>query len=191
MKQRFQGLAVAVLAAAALNASAASNPPGATSGSSEGSLDINLNLTPFIIVNGFEDMTLDATSNSDISGTDNLCVGGFGFQTFSVEFGSLNGNAKVGTSSATDPFLLVDGSTSETIPYSVGFAKGASAAAADATSNDGTLGTTFQRDAADTISACETGGENATLFVSVNASAWQAVDGDTFTDTLTVQVTAN
>ncbi|WP_323846709.1 hypothetical protein [Microbulbifer magnicolonia] len=187
-KNVLRSLLGATLVAASLSTTATPvNPTAASAGSSTGSFDINLILEPHIIVTGFEDMTINA-ANTNATETDNICIGGFGFTNFNVSFGSLNGNADVNTPNGTDPFLLLDSSTSETIPYSVGFANSASASAANETSSDGSLSSNFARAA--TAASCLGGTENATLFVGVSASDWQDVQGKSFTDTLTVMVEA-
>ncbi|MCX2783451.1 hypothetical protein [Microbulbifer thermotolerans] len=185
----FRSLIATSLAAASLSAAAATNPSAASASSSQGDLTITLNLTPHIIVTGLEDMTINASA-ADVTQTDNICIGGFGFSSFNVSFGSLNGNADVNTPNSSNPFLLLDSSTSETIPYSVGFANTASAGTADETSTDGSLSTNFARAAGATAASCLSSAENATLFVGINAADWQDVEGTAFTDTLTVMVKA-
>lgn len=184
-----RSLIAATLTLAPLSAIAATNPTSASADSSQGELEITLNLAPHIIITGLEDMTINASA-TDVTQTDNICIGGFGFTNFNVSFGSLNGNADVNTPDSSAPFLLADTSTGETIPYSVGFANSASAGTADETSTDGSLNTDFARAAGATAASCLSNAENATLFVGINAADWQDVEGTAFTDTLTVMVEA-
>lgn len=185
-----RSLIAASLTLASLSATAATNPSAATPNSSQGDITITLSLVPHVIITGLDDMNINATGSEDITQTDNICIGGSGFSSFTVSFASQNGNASLGSPSATDPFLLVDSGTSESIPYSVAFANSAGAATADETSIDGTLSTTFTRQSGATAAHCLGGGENATLFVNIAAADWQGVDGSAFTDTLTVMVEA-
>ncbi|MCX2780142.1 hypothetical protein [Microbulbifer thermotolerans] len=184
-----RSLIATTLTLAPLSAIAATNPISATAGSSKGDFDITLNLAPHIIITGLEDMTINASA-TDVTETDNICIGGFGFSSFNVSFGSLNGNADVNAPDTNNPFLLADSATGETIPYSVGFANSASAGTADETSTDGSLSTDFPRAAGATAASCLSNAENATLFVGINAADWQDVEGTAFTDTLTVMVEA-
>lgn len=189
MKNIFRTLIAIGTLGLALTANAqTSNPASATAGSSSGDSLITLTLTPFIFVNNFNDIDLTASANGDVFESDNLCVGGFGYSEYSVAFGSDNGTADAATPTA-GTLLLSDGGSDE-IAYSVGFAKGASAVTADETSTDGAMTNHFARDPGDTITLCQGGGENATLFVYVAATDWQEAEGTSYTDTLTVQVSA-
>lgn len=184
MRTTLRILAAASLAAATLNAYAATNPTAASADSSQGDFDITLNLTPHIIINSLEDMTLTATTNSDISDSQAICVGGFGFTDFDIGFSSLNGTTGSGTSA---PFVLT-GATDEVF-YNVAFANDEAAISGTDANNDGTMSTSFTRQA--TIADCTGGGvENARIFITVPESNWQNVEDSTFQDTLTVTVAA-
>ncbi|MCW8124983.1 hypothetical protein [Microbulbifer halophilus] len=178
-------LAAVAATALSLNAAAATNPTAATANESQGDFLITLNLTPFIIVNSFEDMTLEANANADISESQDICVGGFGFDDYSITFESTNGSTG-GT--GTDAFELLGTAAGDVVPYGVAFANNTT----DTTgtdSVDGTMGSTrFSRQA--TASDCVGGAENARIFVSVDSDDWQDTDDAVFEDTLTVTVSA-
>ena len=186
MKNTIRNLTAAALVAASFSALAATQ--GTQGSDSTGTIEIDLTLTPQIIIGGLEDVSLDETTTSDAQ---LVCVGGFGFENYSVEFGSLNGNAKVGTANSTAPFLLA-GTTvnTETVPYSVEYTND-TAASNGIASTDGTVGSTFTR--ANSLSEC-TGvaptSNNGQIFISVDSADWTNVSDSAFTDTLTVTVTA-
>lgn len=185
MTTALRTIAAVAATALSLNAAAVTNPTAATANTSEGDFLITLNLTPFIIVNSFEDMTLDATANGDISESQDICVGGYGFDDYSIDFSSANGSTG-GTGTAA--FELLGTAAGDVVPYSVAFANNTT----DTTgteSTDGTMGSTrFARQA--TAADCTGGAENARIFVSVDSDNWQDSDDSVFEDTLTVTVSA-
>lgn len=185
MRTTLRVLAAASLAVVSLNALSANNPTAATANESQGDFLITLNLTPFIIVNSFEDMTLNANANADISESQDICVGGFGFVDYSITFESANGST--GGTGGT-PFELLGTNVNDVVPYAVAFTNN-TIDAAGTESDDGTMGSRrFARQAS--ASDCLGGAENARLFVSVNSDDWEDTDDAVFEDTLTVTVSA-
>ncbi|WP_250459764.1 hypothetical protein [Microbulbifer litoralis] len=185
MKKTLRALAAVGAAALSLNTAAATNPSAATANSSQGDFLITLELTPFIIVNSFEDMTLNATANGDISQSQDICVGGYGFDDYSITFESANGSTG---GAGTAAFELVGDAFGNVVPYGVAFANNTTDTDGDP-STDGTMSSRFTRQgtAADCI---DNGAENARIFVSVDSDDWQDTDDATFNDTLTVTVSA-
>ena len=187
MKKTIRNLAAVALVATSFSAFSASQG-AAGSADSTGTIEIDLTLTPQIIIGGLEDVSLTESIPSDAQ---LLCVGGFGFENYSVDFGSANGAAKVGSPNGTTPFLLQGTTvTTETIPYTVEYTNDTAASSGTA-STDGTISGTFAR--ANSLSEC-TGvsptANNGQIFITVNSADWASVSDNAFTDTLTVTVTA-
>ncbi|WP_105103503.1 hypothetical protein [Microbulbifer pacificus] len=185
MKTSFAALATATMVALS-SASIAATQGTAGDTASTGTIDIELLLTPQIIIGGLEDVDLSSTVTRD---GQQICIGGFGFDQYEIEFGSANGSAKVGTPSATTPFLLAGTSfTTETIPYTVEFIDNISAASGTE-STDGSIADAYDR--VNTISDC-TGAAptstNAQLYIEVDPSDWADVSDSTFQDVLTITV---
>ncbi|AOS95576.1 hypothetical protein AUP74_00100 [Microbulbifer aggregans] len=192
MKTSIRMLLTAIALAVATSTHAATDGVEGTGAhaTSTGTVDVTLTITPSIIVTGFSDVDFNS-STTEVP--QNICVGGTGFQEFSVDFASVNGNAVIG-SGATDPFLMAGTTlTSETVPYSVEFANSAGASAGSGiVSTDGTTGAnTFLRQAS--VADCETGGvTNATLILDIGAAFdFSALNDSEYTDVLTIQVSAN
>lgn len=139
---------------------------------------ITLTIPEAIYIDGLADIDLTAAAGNDATGTDDFCVGGTGFPTFSIQFDSNNGG---GTG-----FVLAE-SGGDTIPYTVGFAND--------TTGSGHIepddGVALQNNTRQAHSCSASGTDNAQLLVTVAQDTWQnAVGGSTYSDTLNVTVTA-
>ncbi|MFI2812279.1 hypothetical protein [Microbulbifer zhoushanensis] len=141
---------------------------------------INLTIPERIVVDQLDNIDLTPTAGNDAAGEDAFCVGGTGFATYSIQFDSGNG-------STADQFLLANTTNASlTVPYSVGYSNDETASSATSTATQGDLlPGNARRDF-----RCGVGYENAKLFVSVLADDWQDSAGGSYSDTLTVLVTA-
>jgi hypothetical protein len=184
MHTALRALAAASLATLSLNVSAATNPTGpSTSGSSNGDFDITLTVEEQIIVTNFDDMDLftnTATLGQPIEGYENICVGGIGFANYGVNLSSDNGST--GGAGAT-PFQL-NGST-QNLEYTASFINNTSSTSGTSADASGDISGSFPR--ASTV-ACAT--DNARVIVAVAAADWESATEASYTDTLTVTVTA-
>ncbi|SDJ67223.1 hypothetical protein [Microbulbifer yueqingensis] len=181
MKQRFQLLAAVALAAVAFNASAANQGTVGTTASS-GDFLINLTISPAIVVGMLDDMDLSvdgATPGTPIVGRENICVGGIGATTYTVALDSANGS---------DGFTLL-GNGGDTMPYKVNYANDTDIASTGDAATDNTAIAPAGGDyTLNETLACDT--ETSQVIVSVPHTSWEAATDSSYTDTLTVTVTA-
>ncbi|WP_299595837.1 hypothetical protein [uncultured Microbulbifer sp.] len=178
-------LAIAV-SAVSFGTIAATNPDAATANESEGDFTITMGLAPYIVVNHFNDLALTVDPAVGATGQEDICVGGYGFPDYSISFSSAN-------SSTGMPFALKGDSTGSTdfVPYSVEFADSVTASTGDSVLADGTTGTGVRYARTATVTDClDTATDNARIFIAVDANDWQGVSEQSFTDTLTVTVSA-
>ncbi|WP_091389568.1 hypothetical protein [Microbulbifer marinus] len=188
MKTTIRTFAAFALAAAASGALAANDGNVATgvNAASQGDFQVNLNLGTAIVVKNLGDLTLDATTavnGQPIVGREQICVGGVGFSSYSVDLVSTNGITG-GGAGATFGFQL--NGSAQNLEYSASFA------------DDTNLSSTG--DSADSSTGVVTGGsylrngtlgctsDNAQVIVSV--PNWESATETTYSDTLTVTVTA-
>ena len=133
---------------------------------------ITLTVPTSIEIAQLGDIGLTPSAGSDAVGSDAFCIAGTGFGTFAIQFDSNAGGSS---------FLLSDGT--DTVPYSVEFANSlndADYATMTATNGDGGHG----RNGA----SCS-GTDNAQVRVTVAQADWEAMNGISYSDTLTVTVT--
>ena len=178
-------LAIAV-SAVSFSTVAASNPDAATANESEGNFIITMGLAPYIVVNHFDDLALTVDPATGASGQEDICVGGYGFPDYSISFASAN-------SSAAMPFALKGDSAGSTdfVPYSIQFANNVTASTGDTVQSDGTTGADVRYARTASVTDClDTAADNARIFIAVDANDWQDVSEQSFTDTLTVTVSA-
>lgn len=178
----------AVIALFASTAALAATQGNVGDSTSSGTVGITLDVNTSIVAKNFNDMSLsleNTAPGSDIVGSEPFCVGGLGFNEYTIAFSSLNGSTGSGT--ATDaPFELESGA--DQIAYQVGFADsvGATTPAASADSN----GDVSSQYAKNGDLGCGT--DNAKLFVTIPSSEWEAAtQAADYSDTLTVTVTVD
>ncbi|QFT53763.1 hypothetical protein [Microbulbifer sp. THAF38] len=141
------------------------------------SSDITLSFTPTIEIAAVGDVSItDPALGSDAVASEDFCIGGFGFPTFSITFESDDDN--------NDPaFTLTDGAGLE-VPYSVGFDNSTSGTFTAVNAGQAVTGQT--RNAA----SCS-GSDNARFQITVANGDWQTSDvlnGTDYTDTLLITV---
>ncbi|MFD1215462.1 MULTISPECIES: hypothetical protein [Microbulbifer] len=181
-KYALRSLLAIATAAATFGATAAQNPDAATANDSSGNFIITMNLAPYIIVNQFDDLELTVDPANGASGKEDICVGGYGFPDYSIAFSSGNGTPEM-------PFAL-KGAT-DSVPYAVQFANNITDETGADVLDDGTLGADIRHNRNATVSDCLTDGEeNASIFIAVDADDWQNTSEQSFSDTLTVTVSA-
>lgn len=155
----------------------------AGSSSSSGNFDITLTVPTQIIVKNFADMALNtsgATLGNPIQGSEDICVGGIGFANYSVNLSSQNGSTG---GSGTAPFQL--NGSGQNLPYSAAFINNTSSSSGTAADTSGDISGSFARN--DNLNC---GTDNARVFVSVAAADWESANETSYSDTLTVTVTA-
>ncbi|WP_346839071.1 hypothetical protein [Microbulbifer sp. SAOS-129_SWC] len=172
-------LATTALATSALALAATDGGAGNTS---TGDLLVTLNVTQLISVGGLNDLTLD--NSNDFQAADDICVGQIGGVTdFSVDFSGAN-------AAGGNQFLLDDG-TGNTLSYRVFFDNDADAS--DGTEADAGNGAVTPTGTYTTMGAlgCGDGVENSQILVQIDPSELLNATNTSYTDTLTVTVTAN
>lgn len=175
-------LAATCLTAATFHSFAATDGI-ADSSDSSGNFEINLTVPTQIIVKNFDDMDLNtdgATLGNTIEGTEDICVGGIGFGNYSVGLSSLNGSTG---GPGSDPFQL--NGTAQNLPYSAAFVDSTSSTNGTAADTNGDISGSFPR--AGNLN-CNT--DNARVFVTIAAADWASANEISYSDTLTVTVTA-
>ncbi|WP_444939958.1 hypothetical protein ACJJI3_12700 [Microbulbifer sp. ZKSA004] len=144
--------------------------------SASASSDITLSFTPTIEITRVENLTIaDPTLGTDAVGTEDFCVGGLGFSTYSITFDSNDGENDT-------EFTLTDGTNN--VPYSVGFDNSTSGTFTTVTEGDALTGQTRN------IASCGSS-DNARFQITVANSAWETatvLNGTTYTDTLLITV---
>lgn len=136
--------------------------------------DITLTIPTAIEIAQLDNVALNATAGSDATADEPFCVGGTGFATYSIQFDS---------SAGSGDFQLSDGG-STTVPYSVEFENDI-AGTGFATTTEGVADGGHARNTA----SCS-GTDNAQIRVTVAQADWEALNGTSYTDTLTVVVTS-
>ncbi|WP_295802343.1 hypothetical protein [uncultured Microbulbifer sp.] len=181
MKNAVRALSAAMILGFASSASiAVDNPatPGLTT--SEGSIDITLNIAQGIQIQELTNIALDldgVAAGNDLIGRDTFCVGTVGFAGYKIQFDS--------ATSVTDGFLLQG--SSETLPYNVAFtANTATGATGVQTNTDGTMTPTYTPNTG--YSCVDAAEHNAQVIVTVPAAVWEAAADLSYTDTLTITV---
>ncbi|MEW5249322.1 hypothetical protein [Microbulbifer discodermiae] len=173
----------AAMAAMTSVSTSAANDGVAGSSSSSGDFDITLNVPTQIIVKNFNNMLLDttaATLGAPIVGTEDICVGGIGFASYSVNLSSQNGSSGgVGS----DPFQL--NGTSQNLPYTAAFIDNVANSTGTGADVNGDITGSFARNG---NLDCQS--DNARVFVTVDAAVWESANETSYSDTLTVTVTA-
>ncbi|SHF55670.1 hypothetical protein SAMN04487965_2239 [Microbulbifer donghaiensis] len=181
---------LAATAAFLASASTLAFKDGTAGSTSEGELNINLIVEKQISIAGFDkDLTLD--SGNSYTDSENVCVGRFATDSYSVSFSGANANAGV------QEFRLSDGAATPTyVIYEVRFDDDTDAA--DVTAVDATTGvsagpyiTTNNLNCTGAGGAGDT--DNAQIQVSVSAAEINAAGNSgvsSFSDVLTVTVTA-
>ncbi|WP_445360415.1 hypothetical protein ACJJIL_17965 [Microbulbifer sp. EKSA005] len=138
--------------------------------------DITLSFTPTIEITRVDNLTItDPTLGTDAVGTEDFCVGGLGFSTYSITFDSNDGENDT-------EFTLTDGTNN--VPYSVGFDNSISGSFETVTIGDALTGKTRN------IASCGSS-DNARFQITVANSDWETatvLNGTTYTDTLLITV---
>ncbi|UHQ54769.1 MULTISPECIES: hypothetical protein [unclassified Microbulbifer] len=178
MKKGLRALIAAVTAAITVSAFAVTQDGSVDSAASSGTVDINLNITPAIVISGLTtiDLSADAASTSgDLTGSDTFCVASIGFSNYEVTLTS--GTAGAGT------YELAG--TSQNLPYSVEYTSDTALDTGDAPN-----GTGIVEPAAPYVPAqgLTCSADNAKLIVNVAESQWLSATEQSYTDTLTIQV---
>ncbi|WOX04821.1 hypothetical protein [Microbulbifer pacificus] len=169
-----------ILGLASAGTIAAVNPitPGLTS--SEGSIQITLDVAQGIQIQELSNIQLDLNglaAGNDLIGRDTFCVGAVGFKSYSIRFDS---------ATATSGFEL-QGST-ERLPYNVTFTSDtAENATGTATNADGTITTTYSPKSG-YLCTSDAADHNAQVIVTVPTGVWEAAADPSYSDTLTVTV---
>lgn len=182
-KMTIRTLAVAALAAASLNTFAA-NDGTVGSSSSSGDFDITLTVATQIVATNFDDMPLDtasATLGNPIEGFEDICVGGIGFANYSVNLASTNGVS--GGGSGSNDFQL--NGSSQDLPYTASFIDNTSSTSGTAADSAGDVAGSFAR-----TSNVACASDNARVIVSIDSADWETATEASYSDTLTVTVTA-
>lgn len=152
----------------------ASGTTGALAASDSATSDITLTIPTTIAIAQLDPIALNPAPGSDAVAVEPFCVGGTGFATYAINFDSLHG---------TSAFLLSDGGT-DTVAYAVEFENGTTGSAwANVTEAADDTGH------ARTTASCA-GTDNAQIRVTVAQADWEALNGTSYTDTLTVVVTS-
>lgn len=182
MKKTVIRTLVAATALAASMSTLAASDGTVDSSSSTGTSDITLTVGNLIIARMFDDIALStngASVGSDITATEEICIGGLGFTGYTVQLDSSNGTAGTGT------YTLDNGT--EAISYNVAFDDDAAAASGTAPDGTGAVTGTFTNLG---NLGCST--ENARIFITIPAAQWEAIGStDDFTDTLTVVISGS
>ncbi|WP_141398476.1 MULTISPECIES: hypothetical protein [Microbulbifer] len=175
---------VAATLAIGLNSSLSAAPVQGTPGPSDstGTFEITLGITKQIIVTSLADLPLPSgVAGNPITGQEDICVGGIGFERYSIDLLSANGSSG-GT--GTEPYELAG--VNDSLPYTVEFLDNIDNSGTRYTpAADGSIADTFLR--TQTLS-CTT--ENARIYVTVLATDWESASSESYADTLTVTVTA-
>lgn len=179
MKPFVRYLIAASIAVAAVNA----NAQVTSAQSADTDITVSLTLPQLIELEGLNDIAIDASSflGANATGSDNFCVGGYGYSTYSIQFDSANAN---GTQ-----FRMIDGAaTPSYVNYNVDFANDLTSIS-HLSAESGVALTGNERGVSNI--ACATSGENRQLLVTVLQADWENANAlSTFSDTLTVTVTA-
>lgn len=170
-----QGIALASLLAAAGSAYSAND--GSLGATSTGDLDVSVEIADRVQISGLNDIDFGAYAGSgDLNGGDAFCVYRNGTGAYSVTITSAE--------AAGGSFRLSNGT--DFIPYSVSFNDDADIAGGSAVSAGDTL------NGAGHASSVSCGGSsNASIGVSIAASALQAAPSGVYTDTITLLVEPN
>lgn len=180
-KNFIRSLTAATALATSLSAFAATDGD-VDSSSSTGTSVITLTVGNLIVARMFDDIglsTTGATVGSDLTTTEEICVGGVGFTQYAVQLDSSNGGAGTGT------YTLNNGS--ETINYLVGFDDDAAAASGASPDGTGAVPATFTN-----LGNLGCSSENARIFITIPTGTWEAISTTAnFTDTLTVTVSGS
>ena len=162
---------------------------GVAGSTSNDSASVSVEKQAQVIVNGLDDVTLSTTTTPGVQDSLAFCIGQNYAGDVDIKF---TGNT--GSGNGTYPFRL-DGS-SENIFYAVYF----DATGTDATSSDTAMAyDTFEVDVtltttktlADADASC-TGGDNVSMALEFDSTTFDAASfNDTYTDTLTVTVSAS
>ncbi|MBY6190495.1 hypothetical protein KUV22_08715 [Microbulbifer agarilyticus] len=145
---------------------------------------VNVTIPSQIVVRRLNDIPLTRPSSASqpIFQREDICVGGTGFSEYNVSFLSENGTT--GTGGGSYPFQLNGSNTADVMPYEVAFAGSVSAGSGTSAASDGTVPGTFTRT---TDLSCNL--DNATIFITVQASDWTSAVDTQYTDTLHITVT--
>jgi hypothetical protein len=145
--------------------------------------DIVLQVEPRIVIRNLGDINL---SNSGISfgqaieGQEDFCIGGIGFDRYTVNLSSGNGSTG-GT--GIQPFSLKG--VNEKIAYSVGFSNTLNNNTFNSPNSQGDIAGSFTRQSDE---ACTS--DNARVYISVAPSDWEQVGEPVYTDVLTITVSS-
>ncbi|WP_226662992.1 hypothetical protein [Microbulbifer aggregans] len=179
MKPLVRFLIAGSIAIAAINA----NAQVTSAQSADTDITVSLTLPQLIELEGLNDITIDAGSflGANATGSDDFCVGGYGYSTYSIQFDSAN-------ASGTQFRMADSGTTPSYVNYNVDFANDLGSVS-HIPAESGVALTGNERGVANI--ACATSGENRQLLVTVLQSDWENANAlSTFSDTLTVTVTA-
>lgn len=148
-----------------------------------GGIDFTVSVTipPRITVTNFDDMDLSGSviAGQPIERSEDFCVGGIGFDRYSVALSSGNGSTGGAGSS---PFQL--NGNFDSLPYTVAFIDNTGSNSGITADNSGQVGGTFPRTA-----GMNCAGDNARIFVTVATNDWENAEENSYTDTLTITVT--
>ncbi|WP_444938410.1 hypothetical protein [Microbulbifer sp. JMSA002] len=145
--------------------------------------DIVLQVEPRISIRNLGDINL---SNSGISfgqaieGQEDFCIGGIGFDRYTVNLSSSNGSTG-GT--GLQPFSLRG--VNENITYSVGFSNTLNSNTFNSPNSQGDIAGSFTRQSDE---ACTS--DNARVSISVAPSDWELAGEPVYTDVLTITVSS-
>ncbi len=140
--------------------------------SSTGTIDINLDIDPLVMVSNLGDINLGTYSGAgNLTGTDTFCV---------YRNGAGNYNITMNGSGAADAYLLNDGGTNN-LAYTVSFTNGSANAMT-------TLTPLAAQTGANTTSTNCGGTDNVSVGVTVANAALAAAPAGTYTGSLTIIV---
>ncbi|AWF80070.1 hypothetical protein BTJ40_04130 [Microbulbifer sp. A4B17] len=154
-----------------------------TAGTETVQFDIELEVEPSITIRNLGDVDLSNSGTlfgQSIEGSEDFCVGGIGFSSYTVNLSSANGSTGGGGSNAYEL-----GGSSEQIPYSVAFSDNLGATSGVSPGSLGDVPGSFSRTEDESCLS-----DNARIYISVAPSDWENASEPFYTDVLTVTVSS-
>lgn len=143
---------------------------------------VSVTIPTRIAVRRFDNVDISSgiTPGQPIERSEDFCVGGIGFERYSVILSS--GNGATGGAGGTSPFQL-NGSF-DSLPYTVAFTDNTGSNNGITADSTGNINGTFPR--ADGLNCTV---DNARVIISVATADWESASESSYTDALTITVT--
>ncbi|MCH9691534.1 MAG: hypothetical protein K0U59_05665 [Gammaproteobacteria bacterium] len=143
--------------------------------------DIELHIKPNVVIRKLGDINLgdsELAYGQAIEGKEDFCIGGIGFENYTVKLSSQNGKTM-------ESGIYALKGISEKIPYSVAFSDDLLGNRSFSPNNSGEIPGSFIRNSDASCIA-----ENARIYVTVAPAAWRDISENYYTDILTVTISS-